>query len=85
MVTEILPEPSTWLQRTAKSLFRRSIVHLPALHAAPQQPGESLSLAGAAACARSELAVALCDPFTPFEFMGAAIVSTFAAGFTIEA
>lgn len=85
MVTEILPELSTWLQRTAKSLFRRSIVHLPALHAAPQQARRESRLQVRLPGARSELAVALCDPFTPFEFMGAAIVSTFAAGFTIEA
>jgi len=39
MDTEILPELSAWVQRTAKSLFRRSVVHLPALHAPSASPG----------------------------------------------
>jgi len=76
MDTEILPELSAWVQRTAKSLFRRLVVHLPALHAPSASPG----LIGVVAPEEraGELAEGCADPFTPLEFTGAAIVSTFA-------
>lgn len=64
MDTEILPELSArGVQRTAKSLFRGSVVHLPALHA----PAAATAQRRRCSCTRARPL----DPFTPLEFMDA--------------